>query len=174
MSDFKYPVGPFTAPEHYTPELRASFISQIESAPASLQTAVAGLSAGQLGTPYRDGGWSVAQTVHHMADSHLNAFVRFKFALTEDNPPVRAYNEKAWAELPDATNLDIQTSLTLLTGLHARWAVLLNSLTPADLARTFQHSQLGPVTLDRLVAMYAWHSRHHVAHITSLRQRMGW
>ena len=174
MSDLKYPIGPFTAPERYTPELRASFIGEIEAAPAHVRAAVAGLTTEQLRTPYRDGGWSVAQTVHHMADSHLNAFVRFKFALTEDNPPVRGYNEKKWAELPDATNLDVQNSLSVLAGLHARWTVLLKSLRPEDFARTFQHSELGPVALDRVAAMYAWHSRHHVAHITSLRQRMNW
>jgi len=174
MSELNYPIGPFTAPEHYTPELRASFIGHIEAAPSHLRAAVAGLTSEQLRTPYRDGGWTVAQTVHHMADSHLNAFVRFKFAITEDNPPIRAYDEKKWAELPDATNLDIQTSLGLLEGLHARWTVLLTSLNPADFGRTFQHSDLGPVALDRVVAMYAWHSRHHVAHLTSLRQRMGW
>jgi hypothetical protein len=174
MSDLRYPVGPFTAPGQYTPELRASFIGEIEALPAHMRAAVAGLTVEQLRTPYREGGWTVAQVVHHVGDSHINAYVRIKLALTEDNTPVKAYDEKKWAELPDATGIDPRVSLDLLTSLHARWTVLLKSLKAADFSRTFQHSEMGLVVLDRVVAMYAWHSRHHVAHITSLRQRMGW
>lgn len=174
MEDLKYPVGPFSAPDHYTPALRAAFIRDIEMAPALLGAAIAGLSGEQLNTPYREGGWSVAQVIHHVADSHLNAYVRFKLALTEDNPPVKAYNEKRWAELIDATSPDARVSLDLLAALHARWVTLLKSLAPEAFARTFQHSEIGQVGLDRVLAMYAWHGRHHTAHITSLRQRTGW
>jgi uncharacterized damage-inducible protein DinB len=174
MSDPRYPIGPFQAPSVYTHGLRIEFISQIEAAPAGLRSAVAGLTEGQLRHPYREGGWTVAQVVHHVADSHVNAYVRFKLAATEDNPPIKAYNEALWAELADATSLDPRGSVALLDALHARWIAFLRSLSAGQFARTFNHSAMGPVTLDRAAALYAWHGRHHTAHITTLRERMGW
>jgi len=174
MSDVRYPIGPFQAPPAFTPELRSEFTAQIEAAPARLRSAVAGLIEGELRQPYREGGWTVAQVVHHVADSHVNAYVRFKLAATEDNPPIKAYNEALWAELPDATSLDLRASLELLDALHARWIAFLRSLSADQFSRTFNHSALGPVTLDRALALYAWHGRHHTAHITTLRERMGW
>lgn len=174
MSDPRYPIGPLVAPSTYTPELRSASIAQIEATPAHVRAAVNGLTAVQLQQPYREGGWTVAQVVHHMADSHVNAYVRFKLAATEDNPPVKAYDEQRWAELPDAVAVDLRASLALLDALHTRWTAFLRGLTPEQFGRSFQHSKLGPVTLDRALAIYAWHGRHHVAHITSLRERQGW
>jgi len=174
MSDLRYPIGPFAAPDRHTPESRAGFIKDVEAAPAGLRAAVAGLTDEQLRHPYRDGGWSVAQVVHHVVDSHINCYVRFKLAATEDNPPVKAYDEKRWAELPDATTTDLRMSLDILTALHARWTQFLHALPPEGFARTFQHSVLGPVPLDRALALYAWHGKHHIAHITALRRRQGW
>jgi uncharacterized damage-inducible protein DinB len=174
MSDVRYPIGPFHPPSECTPELRAELIAQIEATPAWLRSAVAGLAESQLLQPYREEGWSVAQVVHHVADSHVNAYVRFKLAATEDNPPIKAYNERLWAELADATSLDLRASLGLLDALHARWVAFLRSLGADQFSRTFNHSVTGPVTLDRALALYAWHGRHHTAHITTLRERMGW
>ena len=174
MSDVRYPIGPFHPPSECTPELRAELIAQIEATPAWLRSAVAGLTESQLLQPYREEGWSVAQVVHHVADSHVNAYVRFKLAATEDNPPIKAYNERLWAELADATSLDLRASLGLLDALHARWVAFLRSLGADQCFRTFNHSVTGPVTLDRALALYAWHGRHHTAHITTLRERMGW
>jgi len=174
MSDLRYPIGPFLAPSVFTAELRSEFSAQIEAAPAGLRAAVAGLTEDQLRHTYREGGWTVAQVVHHVADSHVNAYVRFKLAATEDNPPIKAYNEALWAELADATSLDLRASLGLLDALHARWIAFLRSLSAGQFSRTFNHSALGPVTLDRALALYAWHGRHHTAHITTLRERMGW
>jgi len=174
MSDVRYPIGSFHAPSECTPELRAELVAQIEATPAWLRSAVAGLAESQLLQPYREEGWSVAQVVHHVADSHVNAYVRFKLAATEDNPPIKAYNERLWAELADATSLDLRASLGLLDALHARWVAFLRSLGADQFSRTFNHSVTGPVTLDRALALYAWHGRHHTAHITTLRERMGW
>ena len=174
MTDLRYPIGPFVAPERYAPHLRAAFINDIEATPSRMRAAVEGLSSGQVRHPYRDGGWTVAQVVHHVADSHLNSYVRFKLAATEDNPPVKAYDEKLWAELPDAVTTDLTASLDLLASLHARWVIFLRGLRADDFARTFQHSALGAVSLDRALALYAWHGRHHTAHITGLRDRQGW
>ncbi len=174
MSELRYPIGPFKAPAVFTPELRKEFIAQIEATPARLRAAVAGLTEVQLRHPYRAEGWTVAQVVHHVADSHVNSYVRFKLAATEDNPSIKAYNEALWAELPDATSLDLRASLGLLDALHARWIAFLRSLSADQFARTFNHSAMGPVTLDRAAALYAWHGRHHTAHITTLRERMGW
>ena len=142
--------------------------------PARLRAAVDGLTEGYLDHPYRDEGWTVAQVVHHLADSHINAYVRFKLAVTEDNPPVKAYNEARWAELADASATDVRGSLDLLASLHGRWVVFLRSLEAAQFSRTYNHSAMGPVTLDHALALYAWHGRHHTAHVTSLRERMGW
>jgi len=174
MTDPRYPVGRFVPPTTFSPELRAEFISQIADTPGTLRAAVAGLSEPQRRTPYREGGWTVAQVVHHVPDSHMNAYTRFKLAVTEDDPAVKAYDEALWAELPDASAADLSASLALLESLHRRWVVFLRSLTGEQFERTFQHPEIGNVTLNRNLALYAWHGRHHVAHITSLRERMGW
>ena len=176
MSDLdpRYPIGRFAAPERFDEVLRAAFIQQIAVTPAALRAAVAGLSARQLDTPYRDGGWTVRQVVHHLPDSHLNAYARCKLALTEDEPLVKTYQEDRWAELPEAKGGDIELSLALLDALHARWVAALGSLPAAAFARTLRHPDLGPMSIDLVLALYAWHGRHHVAHVTALRERMGW
>jgi uncharacterized damage-inducible protein DinB len=172
--DPRYPVGKFHPPEKVSDNDRRTFTIQIEEAPAKLRVAVAGLSDQQLDTPYREGGWTVRQVVHHLADSHMNAFIRFKLALTENRPPVKPYDQQRWAELPDAKVAPIEPSVTLFESLHKRFAGLLASMSAADFARTMNHPEQGVVNLDRYLSLYAWHGRHHVAHITSLRERMGW
>jgi hypothetical protein len=172
--DLRYPIGKFKFEESITEDQRQRFIDQIEGTPAELRVAVQGLSLEQLDTPYRPGGWTVRQVVHHLPDSHLNSYARFKLALTEDEPTIKPYYEERWAELDDARNAPIEISLTLLESLHRRWVLLLRSLAPQEFARTFKHPELGVVSLDKNINLYAWHGRHHVAHITSLRERMGW
>jgi len=172
--DLRYPIGRFKFEESITEEQRRRFIDQIEGTPAELRSAVQGLSPEQLDTPYRPGGWTVRQVVHHLPDSHLNSYTRFKLALTEDEPTIKPYHEDRWAELEDSLNAPIEMSLMLLEALHRRWVLLLRSLSPPEFARTFKHPELGVVSLDKNISLYAWHGRHHVAHITSLRERMGW
>jgi hypothetical protein len=172
--DLSYPIGKFTWTGPNTDADRRGYIDEIAAVPSNLRKAVAGLDDQQLDTPYRPGGWTVRQVVHHVPDSHLNSYTRFKLALTEDEPLIKPYDEAAWAELADSRDTPIETSLSLLDNLHARWTILLRSLTPADFGRKLRHPQLGIVDLDRYVAMYAWHGKHHVAHISSLRQRMSW
>lgn len=172
--DLRYPIGLFKFEGSVTEDQRERFIDQIEGTPAKLRAAVEGLSPEQLDTPYRPGGWTVRQLVHHLPDSHLNSYTRFKLALTEDEPTIKPYYEDRWAELDDARNAPIEISLALLESLHQRWVLLLRSLAPQDFARTFRHPELGVVSLDKNVSLYAWHGRHHVAHITSLRERMEW
>lgn len=174
MSDLQYPIGKFQRPEKISDEDRKTFIQQIEETPAALWSAVTGLSDEQIDTPYRDGGWTVRQVVHHVADSHMNAFVRFKLALTEDQPAVKTYKQDLWAELPDAKTAPIVVSLNLLDSVHKRFVTLLKSMSSADFARTMNHPEQGIVPLDLYLSLYAWHGRHHVAHITSLRERKGW
>jgi uncharacterized damage-inducible protein DinB len=174
MSSLSYPIGPFAFAGLLTPEQRAVCIRQIAATPDKLRNAVQSLDESQLDTEYRPGGWTVRQVIHHVADSHLNNYVRVRLALTEDNPTIKPYNEAHWAELPDARTSPIETSLTLLDCLHKRWVSLLETLSNEDFSRTFNHPELGPVTLDKNVALYAWHGRHHEAHITSLRGRMRW
>ena len=174
MEDLRYPVGRFRMPSEVTDEERERFIGEIAEAPALLRRAVAGLSPEQFDTPDRPGGWTVRQVVHHVPDSHLNSYVRFKLALTEDEPAVKSYMDDRWALLEDTRRTPPEVSLSLLEALHERWVTLLRSLTRADLARTFLHPELGPVRLEQNIALYAWHGRHHVAHVTSLRERMGW
>ena len=172
--DPRYPIGRFLPPGTVDAGLRASFVDAIERTPALLRDAVTGLDATQLDTPYRQGGWSVRQVVHHLPDSHLNAYVRFKLALTEDEPTIRPYQEARWAETPEARAGDIAMSLGLLGALHERWTACLRALPVAAFSRAFVHPESGRWTLDRLLALYAWHGRHHVAQITSLRRRLGW
>ncbi len=173
MSDLSYPIGKFEWTGASSDAERRKFIAQIEEAPARLRAAVKGLTDAQLDTPYRDGGWTVRQVVHHLPDSHLNAYVRFKLALTEDEPTIKTYEQERWAELVDAKRAPIEPSLTLLEALHQRWVMFLKSLTAADYARKLHHPELGEVNLEKYLALYAWHGRHHVAHITSLRERLG-
>ena len=172
-SDLSYPIGKFQWAGPNTETERAAFVQQIALLPQRLRAAVATLNESQIDTPYRPGGWTVRQTVHHIADSHMNAYIRFKLALTENEPVVKPYDEKAWANLPDS-KLPLEVSLKMIDGLHERWAVVLRNMTPPDFNRKLSHPELGIVELDRYVALYAWHSRHHVAHITSLRERERW
>ena len=174
MTDVRYPIGRFVAPAGLTAGECAELIGQIERAPSGLREAVRGLNDTQLDTPYRDGGWTVRQVVHHVADSHMNAYIRHKLAVTEHEPTIKPYEQKLWAELSDAAGMPIEVSLSLLDALHARWTVFLHSLEPAQYGRLFRHPELGVVPLDRNIALYAWHGRHHTAHITALRERMEW
>ncbi len=172
--DLRYLIGKFNWEGPATADERRSLIDQIEAAPARLRAAVMGLSPAQLDTPYRDGGWTVRQVVHHVPDSHMNAYVRFKLALTEEEPTIKPYDEARWAQLSDSRLTPLETSLTLLDSVQERWIVLLRSLGASDFARKFRHPERGVMTLDETLALYAWHGRHHVAHITSLRERMNW
>jgi uncharacterized damage-inducible protein DinB len=174
MSDLSYPIGKFTWDGPGSPSDRVARIEEIAAAPSALRAAVAGLTQEQLDTPYRPGGWTVRQVCHHLPDSHLNAYVRFKLAVTEDVPTVKPYDEAAWAELPDVKTVPVATSLVLLEALHGRWVAFLSALSDAEWARTFRHPELGVVPLEKNVALYAWHGLHHVAHVTSLRARMNW
>ncbi|MEO8276435.1 MAG: YfiT family bacillithiol transferase [Thermoanaerobaculia bacterium] len=175
MNDLRYPIGPFTAPADPTAATRESLIATIAACPAELRRVTRGLSDAQLETPYRDGGWTVRQVVHHVPDSHMNAYVRHKLTATQLQPTINPYEESLWAELADAKSGDIEVSLVLLTQLHDRWVRFLRALEPEAFARTFVHPAYDHLwTLDASVALYAWHSRHHVAHIDALRQRMGW
>lgn len=174
ITDLRYPIGRFKFEGSLTDDQRRGFIDDIEQTPGWLKEAVAGLGPEQLETPYRPEGWTVRQVVHHVPDSHLNSYIRFRLALTEDEPTIKPYDEARWARLEDARTAPVETSLALLESLHSRWVVLLRSLSPADLRRTFKHPELGVVSLERNLALYSWHGRHHVAHITSLRERMGW
>jgi uncharacterized damage-inducible protein DinB len=174
MDDLRYPIGKF----HYAGSASDSdirtWIDQIAELPSKMRDAVADLSDEQLNTPYRPGGWTVRQVIHHVPDSHINSYVRFRLALTEEEPTIKTYQEDRWAELTDARTAPIQLSLDLLEMLHRRWTLLLNDLGRAEFGRTFRHPELGLVTLERNVALYAWHGRHHLAHITALKKRMEW
>jgi uncharacterized damage-inducible protein DinB len=174
MNDLRYPVGRFGAESDVTPENRRAWIQQIADAPAAIRQAVHGLSAAQFASPYRPGGWTVRQVVHHVPDSHMNAYCRFKFALTEDNPTIKAYDEAAWANVADTMRTSPEVSLALLDALHHRWVVLLESMSAGEFARPLQHPEHGSITLDWMLQLYAWHGRHHAAHITELRKREGW
>ena len=173
MNDQRYPIGKFHFDGPLIEEQKKACLDDIASTPANLRAAVEGLSEAQLDTPYRPEGWTVRQVVHHVPDSHMNSYVRFKLALTEDAPTVKPYFEDRWAELPDS-KAPIENSLILLESLHHRWTPLLRSLSDADWSRTFTHPELGPMTLEKNLALYSWHGRHHVAHVTSLRERKGW
>lgn len=174
MDDLRFPVGKFRYDGPPSEEQKQTLLQEIALAPANLRSAVKGLSEKQLDTEYRPGGWTLRQVIHHVPDSHLNSYVRFKLALTEDEPTIKPYAEDRWAELADSKNTPIEVSLTLLDSLHERWVRLLRSLTPEQWKRTFRHPDLGPMTLEKTLALYAWHGRHHVAHITELRKRMSW
>ena len=173
MADLRYPIGRREAVSALTPEQRAACIAQIAAAPGELRRAVRGLDDRQLDTPYRDGGWTVRQVVHHVPDSHMHAYLRCKFLLTEQQPTIKPYDQGTWANTPE-TRSPVEVSLALLEALHRRWVLLLDGVRPSDFARTLNHPENGVMTLDAIVAMYAWHGRHHTAHITGLRERMGW
>jgi uncharacterized damage-inducible protein DinB len=174
-TDLQYPIGKFHRHGALTDELRARYIEQIEILPGRLRDAVSGLNEKQLETPYRPGGWTVRQVVHHVADSHMNAYIRFKLTLTEDEPLIKTYLEAKWAELPDAKTEPVEVSLKLLEALHVRWVKTLRTMGPAQFARTMRHPEWSkPMSLDDSLALYAWHGKHHVAHIAMLRQREGW
>jgi hypothetical protein len=174
MEELRYPIGKFSFPESSTAQQRAAWISDIANAPAHLRSAVSGLTPQQIETPYRPGGWTVRQVIHHVPESHLNSYIRFKLALTEDAPTIKPYDEARWAELPDVEHTPVEVSLVLLESLHQRWVRLLELMSDSDYARSFRHPELGMVRLDQNLALYAWHSKHHVAHITHLRKRSGW
>jgi uncharacterized damage-inducible protein DinB len=174
MSDPRFPIGKFHYEDTPSPQQRATLISEIEKTPANLRAAIQGLSPQQLETPYREGGWTVRQVVHHVPDSHMNAYVRFKLALTEDEPTVKPYFEDRWAKLDDSKSTPIEVSLVLLENLHHRWVRLLRSLGEDDWKRTFRHPELGLMPLEKNLALYTWHGKHHTAHITELRKRMNW
>jgi hypothetical protein len=174
MIDVRYPLGPFLKPESSSAEDREIWIRQIESAPDELRAAVEDLDEEQLDTPYRDGGWSVRQLVHHVPDSHMNSYVRLKLALTEDEPVIKPYDEARWADLADSRVVPVEVSLALLEALHERWVRLLESMTAGEFQRAFRHPETGLWRLDQWTALYAWHGRHHVAHVAALRERMGW
>jgi uncharacterized damage-inducible protein DinB len=172
--DLRYPTGRLVRPESMTAEERRAAIATIAATPSRLRAAVAGLSDAELDTPYRPEGWTVRQVVHHVPDSHLNAYIRFKLALTEDEPTIRPYMEDRWAQLPEASRAPVEVSLALLAALHERWVEALEAITEEQWARTYRHPESGAHRLDALLAVYAWHGPHHVAHITSLRERQGW
>lgn len=174
MTDLRYPIGKFNWQGESSPARREQFINDMSELPAALRAALAGLTDEQLETPYRDGGWTLRQVIHHLADSHLNSYVRTRLALTEETPTIKAYDEAQWAELEDARHAPVELSLALLESLHDRWVRLLRSLQPEDFARQFTHPERGAMSLDTNLALYSWHGQHHTAHITSLRERMGW
>ena len=172
--DVRYPIGKFKWSGSQTAAERNHRIDEIAAAPGRMRKAIEGLNAEQFETPYRDGGWTVRQVVHHVPDSHLNSYIRFKLALTENEPTIKPYDEAKWAELIDARMAPTEASLQLLEALHDRWTLLLRSLSANDAQRRFHHPELGVVTIDQYIALYAWHGAHHAAHITSLRERKGW
>src|ERR1017187_8388276 len=171
--DLSYPTGKFDGAAKIPAEARPGLIAQLEAAPTGFRDAVRGLDDRQLNTPYRPGGWTVRQVVHHVADSHMNSYIRFRLAMTEDSPTIKPYEQAKWAELHDAKTAPVDVSLQLIDGLHQRWVDLLRGFSDTDFARTFRHPELGLVRLDINLALYAWHGRHHAAHITGLRDRMG-
>jgi hypothetical protein len=172
--NLQYPIGKYMKSEHIDKGMRERFIQEIAEAPRELREAVEGLSEIQLSTPYRDGGWTVWQVVHHLPDSHMNAYVRLKLALTEHEPDVKTYKEALWSELPDVKSVPMNISLTLLEMLHTRWIACLRGLAGDTFEKKFRHPVIGLMSLDEQLSLYAWHGKHHIAHITSLRRRMGW
>lgn len=174
LEQIRYPIGRFQPREGLTPDEIAALIDDLAALPGDLRDVVAALTPEQLDTPYRPGGWTARQVLHHLPDSHINGYIRFKLALTEEQPRIVAYDQAAWAELADGRGEDVEASLTLLEALHRRWSYLLRSLEPGAYARTFHHPKSGVVTLERTLQLYAWHGRHHLAQVRQLRDRSGW
>lgn len=175
MENLQYPIGQFKIPESYTNEMKKEWIHVLKEAPKQLRNAISGLTVDQLNTPYRPGGWTILQVVHHLADSHMNSFIRFKLALTESEPMIKPYKENLWANLDDSLKLVPNISLQLLDALHQRWVFLLESLSEEDFNRGFIHPEMNQkITLNEALALYAWHSQHHLGHITMLKKRMNW
>jgi uncharacterized damage-inducible protein DinB len=174
MADPRYPIGKFSFDGALTEDQKLKLLDDVEQTPARLRGALKGLSEQQLDTPYRDGGWTVRQVVHHVPDSHMNAYVRFKLALTEEEPTIRPYMEDRWAELPEAKTAPVDLSLALLESLHKRWNLTLRAIKPEQWKRVLRHPEMGTMSLEKALALYAWHGPHHVAHVTALRERMGW
>ena len=172
--DPRYPIGKYQAPPDVTPAKRAEAIREIGTTPQQIRAAVNGLTDAQLDSPYREGGWTVRQVAHHLADSHMNAYVRWRLALTENEPTIKPYEEGAWANLEDAAHAPVEVSLRLLDALHERWVRLLRSVKEPEFARTFRHPEHGVRTLDWMLFLYAWHGKHHTAHVTELRKQKGW
>lgn len=170
MSDARYPIGKFAFPEVVTPALHEQWLTEVAETPAKMRSAVQSLTPEQLNSPYRPEGWTALQVVHHVADSHMNSYVRFRLALTEDKPVIKPYQEHLWAKLPDAESAPVELSLSLLDTMHARWLILLRSLTPEQFQRTFRHPEWGLMTLETNLALYAWHGKHHTAHILQCGQ----
>lgn len=173
-TDLRFPIGRYRQKGEISKEQRDAWIKDLEALPDNLRKAIDQLSDEQLDTPYRPGGWTVRQVVHHLPDSHLNSYTRFRLALTEETPTIKTYEESKWADLPDARTAPVESSLLLLEGLHRRFVALLQTLTDEEFRRTFRHPELGEIRLDWTLGMYAWHSRHHVGHINNLRSRSGW
>jgi hypothetical protein len=174
LDDLRFPIGVFSAPASSMPGIRTAHIQTLRLLPERMRAAVSGLTDAQLDTPYREEGWTSRQVVHHVADSHANAYVRFKLALTEDWPTIKPYDEAAWANLSDSRWLPVESSLALITALHGRWVELLDSLCDEDFQKGYNHPVSGRQNLAKALALYEWHSRHHTAHITHLRSRQGW
>jgi hypothetical protein len=174
MTDLRYPIGKFAAPDAITPQHLQNATDAIAALPSELRQAVRGFSDAQLDTPYRPDGWTVRQLIHHIADSHMNAFIRMRKALTENEPEISAYDEKAWAELPDSRHAEVELSLALIDSLHKRWAMMARSLDDSQWKRAFKHPERGLVRLDYNALLYGWHCKHHLAHIVNLRQRERW
>ncbi len=175
IEQLKYPIGKYKSPDVITGSIISQWISDIELLPAFLRDTVKNLSESQLATPYRDGGWTVRQTVHHVPDSHMNAYCRFKLTLTEDRPTIKPYFENRWAELEDGRNASVETSLILVEAIHQRWVMLMRSMQPSDFKRTYVHPEYGKeFSLEYVAGLYAWHGKHHVAQIRALRERMKW
>lgn len=174
MTDPRYPIGKFNYSGDTSEATRAKLIAEIAAAPAAMRQAVSGLTEQQLDTPYRDGGWTLRQVVHHVADSHIHAYARQKFTVNEDNPTIKPYDEAVWADFADAKTGPVELSLGLLDALHTRWALFLKSLPAEAFARKFQHPETGEHTLGKAMEMYVWHGKHHIAHVTELRKAKGW
>ncbi len=174
IDHLKYPIGKFKAPKEYSNELREGFINEIEQTPFYLREAVENLNDDQLNTPYREGGWTLEQVVHHLPDSHINAYIRTKLALTEKVPTIKPYDQAAWAELEDYSTTPLEVSLSLLDSVHTRWVILLKSLKPDQFELKLNHPENGIIDINWILAQYSWHGKHHIAHINSLKQRMGW
>lgn len=172
--DLRFPIGKFNYEEAQAAQNRARSIRAVSELPSQLRLAIAGLSSGQMKTPYREGGWTINQVVHHLADSHMNSFIRFKLALTEDAPAIKTYQEDLWAKLPDADNDAPELSLKIIDALHERWFLLLSAMNDTDFRRQLTHPEHGKIDLNYMVALYQWHGKHHVAHITNLRRQKGW